>query len=299
MTRLTAALTAALALSTPQTFRVGVEGVRVDVKVTAGGRPVAGLAAADFELRDSGVPQHIDSVSLEDVPLAVTIALDVSESVQGERLAHLKAATRAAITATRPEDRIALLTFAEIIRRPAAFTSDHAALLGAVNAITAAGGTAAYDAAFVALTSKDARAGRSLVLLCTDGWDTASWLPAGAVFEAARRTDAVVYAVTLKDATRPSPFRVDASAGLPLGYKPDERPDLFLERLTDATGGDMLFADTSKDLAPRFVAIVREFKSRYLLTYTPRGVPESGWHPIDVRVTRPGARVTARRGYAR
>ena len=286
-------------LAAPQTFRAGVDGVRVDVRVVAGGRPVAGLTARDFELRDSGVLQRVESATLEDVPLAVTIALDISDSLVGERLEHLKNATRAGIEALRAEDRVALLTFAEKIQRPAAFTSDRQSLVAAIADVKGIGGTSVYDAAYVALTMRDSRAGRSLVLLCTDGWDTASWLPAGAVLESARRSDAVVYAVSLKSVVKPAPFRVDASAGLPLGFKADERPDQFIERLADQTGGDVLYADTSKDLTQRFVGIVREFKNRYLLTYTPQGVPESGWHPIEVTVGRRGVRVTSRRGYQR
>ena len=37
----------------PRTFNVGVEGVYVDVFVTDGNRPVVGLTAADFELKDA------------------------------------------------------------------------------------------------------------------------------------------------------------------------------------------------------------------------------------------------------
>ena len=83
----TVGLAALLLAANPQrTFRVGVEGVRVDVLATDGGRPVAGLKASDFELRDSGVPQQIESVAVEDVPLRVLLALDVSGSVRNEPL---------------------------------------------------------------------------------------------------------------------------------------------------------------------------------------------------------------------
>ena len=69
-----------------QTFRSGVDAVRVDVLVMDGNRPVAGLTASDFELRDSGVVQPIESVAIEDVPLNVMLALDTSESVDGTPL---------------------------------------------------------------------------------------------------------------------------------------------------------------------------------------------------------------------
>ena len=89
---------AAIALLEPasqERFRTSAEAVRVDVLVKAGNRPVAGLTAADFDLRDRGVPQRIDSVAFEDVPLSVMIALDNSDSVKGQALQDLRDAASA------------------------------------------------------------------------------------------------------------------------------------------------------------------------------------------------------------
>lgn len=52
-----------------QTFRTGVDMVAVDVLVTRGGRPAVGLGADDFAVLDNGVPQQIEAVLLEDVPI--------------------------------------------------------------------------------------------------------------------------------------------------------------------------------------------------------------------------------------
>src|SRR3990172_8345052 len=54
-------------------FRVKVDAVQVDVSVVRGSRPVAGLTAANFELRDSGVVQQVKAVTLEDVPLHLVL----------------------------------------------------------------------------------------------------------------------------------------------------------------------------------------------------------------------------------
>src|SRR5437868_3040209 len=70
-------------------FKSGVDAVRVDVQVGDGGRPVAGLTADNFELRDSGVHQEIEALTLRDVPLSVLLALDTSASVNGPILDHL------------------------------------------------------------------------------------------------------------------------------------------------------------------------------------------------------------------
>jgi VWFA-related protein len=288
-----------LALLLPQTFRSGVDAVRVDVRVTNSKKPVAGLTAADFELRDNGVAQRIDAIAMEDVPLAVALTFDVSESVAGDRLSHLTDAATAAIGVLKTGDRAALLTFSHLLQLKAPFTTDVSKLSAAAGQMTAAGSTGLYDAAFAALTLNDDQTARSLVLLFTDGYDTASWLSAEAVLNVAKRSDAVVYAVGLKNAFHPSPFRVDLSADLLFASSSHIRADSFLSDLTSATGGDLLYADATRDLREHFVAIVEEFKHRYLLSYTPEGVAPTGWHTIGVKLRQRGGTVTARKGYQR
>ena len=101
-----AALLTAQAVSAPQTtFRSGIEVVELDVSVTRGGVPVAGLTARDFVLTDNGAAQEVQSVTLEQLPLSVTMVLDTSQSVAGDRLQHLVQAGEglvAALHAGRP-----------------------------------------------------------------------------------------------------------------------------------------------------------------------------------------------------
>jgi hypothetical protein len=74
---------------------VAVDGVRVDVLVNENRRSVRGLTAANFELRDRGVVQVIDSVSFEDVPVSVMLVLvfsdaaDTASSLPGARVIEL------------------------------------------------------------------------------------------------------------------------------------------------------------------------------------------------------------------
>jgi hypothetical protein len=71
-------------------FSAKVESVRVDVLVTDKGQAVRGLTRADFEVQDNDVPQKVDLVSFDEIPLNVILALDMSDSVAGERLEHLR-----------------------------------------------------------------------------------------------------------------------------------------------------------------------------------------------------------------
>ena len=305
MKTLVAAAAVALAVAGPaqQRFRGGVDAVRVDVLVTDGNRPVGGLKAEDFELRDSGVRQRIDAVDLGGVPLSVMLVLDTSVSVWGEPLQHLKEAASAVIGLLTPNDRGAVLTFSGSLQLRTGWTSDHAQLEAAVSAARATGATSLHDATYAALTLRDDRPGRALVLIFSDGDDTASWLPGQTVIDIARRNDAVVYSVGLRhgEVTRPG-YRVDFLSGIQAKIPNVSETALmepFLSALAEETGGKYIDAEKSERLRETFVKIVTEFRSRYLLTYTPQGVDAGGWHPIDVRLTDKKGKVAARRGYMR
>jgi Ca-activated chloride channel family protein len=288
-----------------QMFRIAVDAVRVDVLVMDGNRPVGGLTADDFELRDSGVRQTIDSIAFEDAPLSVMLALDASRSVAGEPLGHLKDAATAAAGLLLPRDRVALLTFSTQIDLRADWSSDRDALTRAIAATTAGGATSLHDAAFTALTLRDPAAGRALVLLFSDGEDTISWLAGQTVLDAARRSDAVVYGVGVRGAHAGSApgFRVDFRSGLQPDI-PNVPPRLlmqsFLAAVAEETGGKHVEAESTIHLRNTFEQVIREFRTRYLLTYVPRGVDAGGWHPIEVKL-KGGRRgkITARRGYLR
>ena len=125
----------------PPRFRAGVEVVRVNVLATDGNRPVAGLTAADFELRDSGVVQEIASAMLADVPVSMTLVLDTSESVKGSTLTQLKNAADAAIDQLGAGDRVSLLTFHSGVRLQAEWTNTPQRVRDAIQAAAAGGGT--------------------------------------------------------------------------------------------------------------------------------------------------------------
>src|SRR5512143_2578484 len=66
-------------------FRTGVDLVVVDALVTDHGKPVEGLTAVDFDLRDEGVPQQVNLATTAG-NVNVVLALDTSESLAGENL---------------------------------------------------------------------------------------------------------------------------------------------------------------------------------------------------------------------
>ena len=180
-----------------QRFRTTTDGVRIDVLVTDGRRPIAGLQERDFILLDQGVRQDIDTIAIEDIPLSMMLALDISESVQGQKLRALVDGVKAAASALGPRDRSALLTFSEEVRLRTPWSPGGSAIVKALPGLGAGGATALVDAGFAALTLRDDPADRRhLVILFTDGDDTSSWLSWRGLLDRAQRTDAVVYGVT-------------------------------------------------------------------------------------------------------
>jgi VWFA-related protein len=273
MRLLIVALIAAQIASVPQTtFRSSVEVVELDVSVTRGGMPVPGLTTRDFALTDNGTAQEVQSVTLERLPLSVTMVLDTSQSVAGERLQHLVQAGDGLAAALHTEDRAALVTFSHAVDLRVPMTGDMASIRTALGAMTGNGATSLRDAVHLALQLQPHDQTRPLVLVFTDGHDTASWLTEDAAIDSARRAGVVIHAV-----------RVES--------------DAFLDKLTQISGGRTWSATSDRQLEDLFTKALDEMRARYLLTYTPRGVRQTGWHDLKVRLKSGSADITARRGY--
>jgi VWFA-related protein len=261
-------------VSAAQTFTSRIEAVRVDVLVTENGRPVSGLTPADFEVLDEGVSQQVTLASFEKIPLNVVLALDMSASLQGLRLGHLQAAGRTVLDGLKPGDRAALVTFSHVVAPAFGLTDDLEKVRTALDRSQGEGLTSLIDAAHAGMLVGESDAGRSLMIMFSDGVDTSSWLQADAVLESSRRSDVVVYCVEV--GTRRARFTRD---------------------LSEVTGGRVFSVGSTSDLTSAFAQILEEFRLRYLISYSPQDVSPTGWHRLEVRVKRRGGSVKARPGY--
>lgn len=275
-------------------FRTNIDVVRVEALVLDDGRPVAGLTAADFVVTDNGAAQTVRVRALAREPIDVAIALDVSGSVAGSRLERLRAAALALVGQLTPADRATLLTF------------DHALSLGPRDAVpaalderlrglTAQGRTSLVDAATTALVWSIGRDRPMLVIVFSDGRDTASWTRPEQALALAGRSGAVVDAVVMGELMPVGVARlVTNDEADPL--TPDER---FAADLAVSTGGRVRNGGAGAGLAGAFRDALHQFRARYEISYDATS-QTLGWHALDVRVPgRRGATVHVRRGYQR
>lgn len=261
----------------PPVFRAEVEAVYVDVFVTSRDEPVTGLGADDFEVTDNGVGQHATLVQLERVGVNALLLFDMSGSVKGPKLADLKLAGHAFVDGLADRDEGALLAFSHELSLKCRSTSDRTALDQALDRLAPGGATALYDALYVALKLPPGR-GRPLIVLFTDGEDNISWLGREEVRDAVLQSSALLHVV--------------GTAG-----SRDAADSPFLKEMAEATGGRSWSAATSKGLRQRFLDILSAMRTRYLLTYEPRGVERSGRHRIKVAVKGRKLDVRHRREY--
>ena len=269
------------------TFRTRADAVAVDVSVREGTRVITNLTAADFEVLDNGVPQQVNDLSFGKVPIDVTIVLDVSQSVTGPTLERLRRGVLQLMRDLNKDDRLKLMTFNMRVSRIVDFTPDPAEVERALKVALGGGGSSVWDAVAVALVSASEPNRRQLVVLFSDAADTSSTLDSETLISVAQRTTASLSAVVATAGSgRAGTFFLQPYSSV-------------LQRLAVETGGGLFpIGPSNPNLADAFQRAVNQFRSSYVLHFTPTGVERTGFHTLKVSVkSKPKATITARRGY--
>jgi VWFA-related protein len=318
MTRWCILLAATTALGIPAvsaqqtTFRSGVDGVTMQVSVLHGNRPVGGLTAQDFELLDNGVPQALATFASQRFPIDMTLLLDLSGSVEGRLLQHLKAAVSDTAHALEPNDRLRLIAVSQVLHEVFGFRAGNEAL--PLDDLTAQGATSLYDALAAAMMRATEPARRQLIVAYTDGRDSASILDERAVKDIARLSDAtadLVVAVPVIDDKDGAGHRLSQRPGTIDGIlsgpvtttraatSGDDRQLLkMLGELVAPTGGQIVALKPGDSVSKTFDAALERFRAGYVLQYVPKGVAAPGWHDVTLSVRKPGRfDILARKGY--
>jgi Ca-activated chloride channel homolog len=277
-------LAGAAVLAQQATFKSGTSIVAVLSTVTDGqGRLIPNLEQEEFTILDNGKPQEITFFQNETQPFTVVVMLDFSASMTAN-LDLLKAATEQFILRMLPDDKGQVGAFSDKIEFSGTFTSDRDDLIGALKDLQFGNPTRLYDAIDASIDMLEKVPGRKIVVVFTDGDDTASRRSMGDVLQKAQLKETMIYAIGLES---------EFFNGVRLQRT---RPDRGLRKLADQTGGGYFELKKTDDLAPTFTRVAQELHSMYALGFTPT-VFDGKEHKLEVRVKTAGAAVRGRKSY--
>lgn len=274
-----------------QVFRVGTDVVSLNITVTEGEVLVPGLEQAQFSVYEDGVGQDIAYFSRTAQPIALSLLIDSSTSMENK----LPVAQEAAIGFARrlqPTDAAQIIDFDSRHEILQTFTADRNLLEQAIRRTQVGGSTSLYNAIYVALselkrvraTSPD-QVRRQAIVVLSDGEDTTSLIAYEDVLESAKRSEVAVYAIGLRS-KQDRPTR---------GFNEAE---FVLKTLSQETGGRAFFVEDVAQLPAIYQRIADELANQYSIGYTSKNLKRDGaWRAIVVKVDRPNTAARTKRGY--
>jgi VWFA-related protein len=271
-------------------FRARTDSVAISASVKRGNAPVANLTASDFRVTDNGVVQTVEAVTIESVPLDVTLFMDTSGSTAGA-LDRMKGNVSSIAKMLRPDDQFRLLTIGLSVDTPVPWQRAGNRVMLEMKAVP--GISLVYDALFVALTHAPAPGRRHLIVAMTDGEDCGSLLDGTRVLDASGRSEAVMHWIYVSNQGDFDPNALTAWCTPNDAHEVD-----FVEQSALRTGGEKHRSRFGDPAVRTFAQILDEFRQSYVLRYSAQGVKSPGWHAVTVHVpAQPGLTIKARSGY--
>ncbi len=259
-------------------IKVDVKLVNVFVTVTdQRGAPVGSLNKEDFTLAEDGKEQKIAVFDRQsELPLSIITAVDASGSTKKDLKLELESARRFAHAILRPVDAMSLYQFSEVVHEVVPFTSDVNRIDQGIARVHAGGATALYDAIYLGSEAMEDRRGRKVMVVITDGGDTASQNKYADALRAAQQAEAIVYSIIV--------VPIEASAGRDTGG------EHALIQISNDTGGKYYYATSLPQLDEAFLKISEELRTQYLLAYYPsKRYSDSDFRRIDVKLAAPAS----------
>lgn len=285
-------LTLAAAAQEKQVFRAGVDVVSLNITVAdSQNHFVTDLDQGDFTILEEGIPQDILYFSRTSLPIALSLLIDSSASME-ERMITAQEAAIGFARRVRPQDLAQVVDFDSTVEIRHGFTSDIPALETAIRSTISGGSTSLYNAVYIALRElakvkmkSEEEVRRQAIVLLSDGEDTTSLVSYEQVLDLAKRSETAIYTIGLqpRDTT---------------GLKGFREAEFVLRQLAQETGGRAFFAQRVEELAGVYGRIAEELSSQYTIGYAPKNTKRDGtWRRIQVQVARPNVTARTRRGY--
>jgi Ca-activated chloride channel homolog len=237
-------------------LRTDVEEVLLNVTVLDGTRLVSDLKKEDFQVFEDGIKQSLIGFQHSDVPVSIGLVVDNSGSMMRKRPSVNKS-TLDLIQASNPQDEAFVVNFADEAFLDQDFTSDVNKLRDGLSHIESRGGTALYDAV-VASADKlaaDAKRGKQVIIIITDGEDNASSLT---LEQTIRRVQAL---------SGPVIYSIGLLFGDEMSRAEVRRARRALELLSSETGGVAYFPKSIEQVDQIAAEVARDIRNQYTLGY--------------------------------
>ena len=292
-------------ISEGDVIRVDSQLVTLNISVIDRGtnRGFVGLNQSDFKLFENGEEQRIVQFESSAAPFDLVLLIDLSGSTK-EVLKLIRAAAMRFVSAARPADRIAVITFAGEPKIVSELTADRELLRQRIETIdTLRGDTKLYDATGFAMSevlkqTKNRR--RTAIVLMSDGLDgtipgisgqIGSTISYPETVRNIQEFDGVLYTLWLN---------TEYEAMSPL----DTQPEAFdaghdrMKEMAEAGGGIFYRVEKLTDLAGAYEQVVADLGTVYSLAYKPSNSARDGqWRAIRIGINRPNAVPRGKRGY--
>jgi Ca-activated chloride channel homolog len=270
-------------------IKIRTELITVLVSVTdQRGNLINTLTKDDFEVLENGVPQEVSTFGRENtLPLQLTLLFDTSSSVKPRLKFEQQAAAKFFKDVLRPVDKAALYGFNHDVTVEQDFTSDINALSSAARNLKAKGGTALFDALYIAAQRLEKTpAGRRVIVVISDGANTISRTTQEIALRMVEKADAVIYGIY-------TATRLDEDLGP--GYV---RGDLELQKICERTGGEVYFPKDISSLDEIFIQLGSVLRSQYALGYYSKSDDRDGtYRTLKVNLKNTDLKIRTRKGY--
>jgi Ca-activated chloride channel homolog len=275
------------------TFRGGIDVVSLNVTVTDGGSRsfVRDLERGEFAVYEDGVKQELTYFTKAQLPIALSLLIDTSASMEDKIKTAQEAAT-GFVKRLRPSDLGQVIDFDNRVTILQQFTSNQEQLDAAIRRTVANGSTSLHNAIYISLKelkkvrakdTEDVR--RQAIVVLSDGEDTSSLVPFEEVLELAKRSEVAIYTIAIRG----------RDAGGSRGFNEAE---FVLKQFAQETGGRAFFPAAASELEGIYAQIGDELASQYTMAYESRNPRRDGrWRRIVVRTTRPNTVARTKQGY--
>lgn len=280
---------------------VRVETTLVSLDVTVYSRKVqahvSALGQNDFKVFEDDHEEKVTFFSTAPVPFDLVLLIDLSGSTSSKR-DLIRKSTRRFIEATRPTDRVAIVTFSDFTSVITPLTGERPKLLEGVEKIEGTGGTRAWDALKFTLDNvmgpRNVTRRRAIVFM-TDGADNhllgfgggGSKTSFADLLEAVRRSDALIIPVCLRTEGKDR-----------LSQMVYEYARKTLAMLAEESGGLYYTAKKIEDLDGAYDQVIEDLGKIYSLGYRPTNPKRDGtWRNVRVQINEKDFVPKARKGY--